>query len=244
MMRALGRCAKRAHGLFALAMVTAFALDPLLAQAQDNPAPAATPAPAPTTTAVPAEAEQAPANSFFTREELEGVLAHELSHVGNYDIRFMGVVVVLVAIVAVLSDFFLRFMWFGGDNEREDNQLFLILGIVGAILAPLAAISATSALHSRAGTNATSRCSRSSRDEGRSAAGPIDRRARARGAAGRADARRPPFDRRGHSRARDAQCRGSLNLSGVGSTEPPKSRGAGSAGAGAGSGPTCSSVYR
>jgi Protein of unknown function (DUF3300) len=72
MMRAIGRSAKRAHGLFALAVALAFAVDPLLAEAQQNPAPAATPAPA---TAAPAEAEQPPANSFFTREELEKLLS-------------------------------------------------------------------------------------------------------------------------------------------------------------------------
>lgn len=74
-------------------------------------------------------------------EELQGVLAHELSHVGNYDIRFMGIVVVLVSVVAILSDLFLRASWFmgGDDEEGQGNQLFMILGIAGAILAPIAA---------------------------------------------------------------------------------------------------------
>ena len=83
MMRAIGRGAKRAHGLFALAVAAALAADPLLAQAQQSPAPAATPAPAPAETAAPApaaspalaEAEQPPENSAFTREELEKLLA-------------------------------------------------------------------------------------------------------------------------------------------------------------------------
>ena len=81
MMRAIGRGAKRAHGLFALAVATALAADPLLAEAQNNPAPAATPAPAETAAPAPAatpagaEAEQPPANSMFTREELEKLLA-------------------------------------------------------------------------------------------------------------------------------------------------------------------------
>jgi Protein of unknown function (DUF3300) len=80
MIRALGRCAKRGNGLFALAVVLAFALDPLLVQAQENPAPAAPPAPAlpakaTDATPAPTEAEQPAANSYFTREELEKLLA-------------------------------------------------------------------------------------------------------------------------------------------------------------------------
>jgi hypothetical protein len=73
MMRAIGHGAKRAHGLFALAVAMALAADPLLAEAQQNPAPAETPAPA----AAPAEAEaeQPAENSSFTREELEKLLA-------------------------------------------------------------------------------------------------------------------------------------------------------------------------
>jgi heat shock protein HtpX len=77
---------------------------------------------------------------LLEKDELEGVLAHELSHVGNYDIRFMGIVVVLVSVIAVISDMFLRTNWFmGNDEEREGNQLFVIMGIIGAILAPIAA---------------------------------------------------------------------------------------------------------
>ena len=75
MMRAIGRSAKRAHGLFALAVALALAADPLLAEAQQTPAPAATPAPAPAATPAEAEAEQPAANSSFTREELEKLLA-------------------------------------------------------------------------------------------------------------------------------------------------------------------------
>src|SRR5271165_6112911 len=75
MMRAISCGAKRAHGLFALAVAIALAADPLLAEAQQNPAPSATPAPAPAETPAPAEAEQPPANSSFTPEELEKLLA-------------------------------------------------------------------------------------------------------------------------------------------------------------------------
>src|SRR5580700_6599663 len=79
MMRAIGRGAKRAHGLFALAVAIALAADPLLAEAQNNPPPAARPAPAetgaPAATPAEGEAEQSPENSSFTREELEKLLA-------------------------------------------------------------------------------------------------------------------------------------------------------------------------
>ncbi len=82
----------------------------------------------------------------LNKTELEGVIAHELSHVGNYDIRLMTVVVVLVGVVALLSDFFLRWTWFGGGRRRSDGEgggqlqlILLIVAIAMAILAPLAA---------------------------------------------------------------------------------------------------------
>lgn len=76
------------------------------------------------------------------KQELEGVIAHELSHIGNRDTLLMTVVSVLVGMVALLSDWFLRSMWFGGrDNDREGgNAVFVILAIVAAILAPLVAM--------------------------------------------------------------------------------------------------------
>lgn len=74
----------------------------------------------------------------LTKTELEGVIAHELSHIGNYDIRLMTVVVVLVGIVTLLSDWFLRFsFWGGGDDDNNVGQIGAILAIVGIILAIL-----------------------------------------------------------------------------------------------------------
>lgn len=76
------------------------------------------------------------------RLELEGVLAHELSHVKNYDMRLMTVVVVLVGIIAWLSYIFTRMLWFGGsrdDEKKGGNPLILIFAIVAAILSPIAA---------------------------------------------------------------------------------------------------------
>lgn len=74
------------------------------------------------------------------RTELEGVVAHELSHIKNYDIRVMTVVVVLVGVVAVMADLFMRISWHsrGGDRKR-DGGVLLILGIVAIVLAPLIA---------------------------------------------------------------------------------------------------------
>jgi heat shock protein HtpX len=78
------------------------------------------------------------------RTELEGVIAHELSHIGNRDILLQTVVVVLVGLVAILSDMFLRISFWGGmgrSNSRDSGgNLMMVLGIVAAILAPIAAM--------------------------------------------------------------------------------------------------------
>jgi heat shock protein HtpX len=79
------------------------------------------------------------------KTELEGVIAHELSHIDNYDIRLMTVVVVLVGIVALVSDWILRWTFWGGARRRSDSdsgQLQLILIVIGLILAILAPIAA------------------------------------------------------------------------------------------------------
>jgi len=77
-------------------------------------------------------------------EELEGVLAHELSHIGNRDILISTVVVVLAGVVTIMADWFMRMSFFGGmrgrDNDREGgNGIGLIIALAAAILAPLAA---------------------------------------------------------------------------------------------------------
>lgn len=79
------------------------------------------------------------------RSELEGVLAHELSHIGNRDMLLSTVVVVLVGLVALISDWFLRWTWFSGSrrDEREGGQfgaIMMLIGIILAILSPLIAI--------------------------------------------------------------------------------------------------------
>lgn len=78
------------------------------------------------------------------RRELEGVIAHELSHVKNYDIRLMLIVGVLVGTLAFLADWFLRSLWWGGgrrrnNDERSGGGLFMLVGIVLAILSPILA---------------------------------------------------------------------------------------------------------
>ncbi|MEN9390406.1 MAG: hypothetical protein RLZZ283_506 [Candidatus Parcubacteria bacterium] len=80
--------------------------------------------------------------AMMDKSELEGVLAHELSHIKNRDTLVMTVVVVLLGMVTLLSDFFLRSMVFGGNNENRDGRLqiiFIIAGVVLAILSPIIA---------------------------------------------------------------------------------------------------------
>lgn len=80
--------------------------------------------------------------SRLDRTELEGVMAHELSHIQNYDIRLMTIVSVLVGMIALLADFFLRM---GGSRRRSDNEegnagaIFFVVGLVMAFLSPLIA---------------------------------------------------------------------------------------------------------
>jgi len=84
------------------------------------------------------------------RLELEGVLAHEMSHIKNYDIRLMSMVVVLVGIVVILSEFMLRMLFFGGGRRRGDGGgdgegagvfylVILLLGLLFLVLSPLIA---------------------------------------------------------------------------------------------------------
>jgi len=73
------------------------------------------------------------------RSEIEAVAAHELSHIGNRDMLVSTMVVVMVGFIAILSDIFLRSMWFRGGDRKNSNQVMLLIGIVFAILAPIAA---------------------------------------------------------------------------------------------------------
>jgi len=78
----------------------------------------------------------------MNRQELEGVVAHEMSHIKNYDIRFMMLVTVMIGIVTLLSDFLLRsFLWGGGRHRRSSGGgsvgiVLIVLGLMLAILSP------------------------------------------------------------------------------------------------------------
>lgn len=80
--------------------------------------------------------------SLMTKVELEGVLAHEMSHITNYDILFMTLVSVFVGTITLLADWFIRYGFLGGrrsDREKNVNPIFLVLGIVLIVLSPIIA---------------------------------------------------------------------------------------------------------
>ena len=81
----------------------------------------------------------------LNKAELEGVISHELSHIRNYDIRLMSIVVILVGLVALLADFFMRSLWHGGGrkNSREGGNVQGILMLIGIVLAVLSPVIAT-----------------------------------------------------------------------------------------------------
>ncbi len=82
--------------------------------------------------------------SKLNRDELQGVIAHEMSHIRNYDTRFMTVVALIAGLIPMLADIFIRMQWWGGgrrsSRDRDDNNLaviFLVIGLVLAVLAPI-----------------------------------------------------------------------------------------------------------
>lgn len=79
--------------------------------------------------------------SMLDRKELEGVIAHELAHIGNRDILLQTIVVTLVGMVSILADLFTRSLFFGGRSDNQQhNPIMYIIGIVFLILSPFAAI--------------------------------------------------------------------------------------------------------
>lgn len=81
--------------------------------------------------------------TILDRSELEGVLAHELSHIGNRDILLQSMVAVLVGFVSILADMFTRSLWFGGGRSNDDDNkaggVLAIVGIVFIVLSPIIA---------------------------------------------------------------------------------------------------------
>jgi heat shock protein HtpX len=81
----------------------------------------------------------------MNRAELEGVIAHEMSHIQNYDIRLQTLVVVMVGVVALLSDWIMRSFWWGGGRRRGGRDkggagaILLVVGLVMAAVSPLIA---------------------------------------------------------------------------------------------------------
>jgi len=73
------------------------------------------------------------------RRELEGVISHELGHIGSYDIRYMTLVAVMVGIISIISEIFLRSLWFKSSDRdnNKGNAIFMMIGIILAILAPI-----------------------------------------------------------------------------------------------------------
>lgn len=77
--------------------------------------------------------------AMLDRQELEGVIAHELSHIQNRDMLVMTVAVVLAGFLAIIADMFLHMSMFGGGKDDNRGGVFMVLAIVGIILAPIAA---------------------------------------------------------------------------------------------------------
>jgi heat shock protein HtpX len=76
---------------------------------------------------------------IMTDDELTGVMAHEMGHVKNYDIRVTMIAFALVAVVSVLADIILHAVWFNSDNNNSSSSAFFFVGIIAAIIAPLVA---------------------------------------------------------------------------------------------------------
>ena len=81
--------------------------------------------------------------------ELEAVLAHEISHIRNRDVRLMTLAAVLVGVIAMISDFAFRMAFFSGRGSRDRNPIQLIAAIVALVLAPIAAVMLQMALSRR-----------------------------------------------------------------------------------------------
>ena len=78
----------------------------------------------------------------LNKQELEGVVAHEMGHIANFDIRFMTLTAVLVGMISIVAEIFLRSLWFSNNSRGRDGRaqlILIILGVLFAILAPIVA---------------------------------------------------------------------------------------------------------
>lgn len=73
----------------------------------------------------------------LNKNELEGVISHELSHIANYDIRYITLAAVMVGMISLISQIFLRSMQFRNSNEKKNASIFALIGILLAVLAPI-----------------------------------------------------------------------------------------------------------
>jgi len=73
------------------------------------------------------------------KQELEGVIGHEMSHIANYDIRFMTLTAVLVGMISIIAQIFLRNLWFSNGQDRKGNAWLFFAAMIAAILAPIVA---------------------------------------------------------------------------------------------------------
>lgn len=76
----------------------------------------------------------------LTKQELEGVIAHEMSHIANYDIRFMTFTAIAIGMISIIAEIFLRSLWLSGNKESKDGRAQLILIVIGILLSILAPI--------------------------------------------------------------------------------------------------------
>lgn len=76
---------------------------------------------------------------MMTDQELEGVMAHELGHIKNYDIRVSMIAFALVAVVSIMADIIIRMTWFRSNDRNNNSPIILVIGIAAAIIAPLVA---------------------------------------------------------------------------------------------------------
>ena len=72
----------------------------------------------------------------LNKEELEGVIAHEMSHIGNYDVRFMTLIAAMVGVVAIMSEIFIRGLFHGGGDRGKGHVVLIVVGLLLAIIAP------------------------------------------------------------------------------------------------------------